>query len=141
MDGRCIRVSISEESHLTIPEGKDAGGPAVLGLALTWSCSSAGSGRDRGGAAGGELDMPPLARDVMLLVTEWLARIVDMLLDVSDEMVDKGRGMYSRTSENSTARARNCSLVLEDLPSVIGMEGVVDVVAGWDVDRSIGGVY
>ena len=38
--------------------------------------------------------------------------------------------MYSRTSENSTARPRNCSLVLEDLTSVIGMEGVVHVVVG-----------
>ena len=32
---------MSAESHLAIPEGKDVGGPAVLGLALTWSCSSA----------------------------------------------------------------------------------------------------
>ena len=51
-----------------------------------------------------------------------------MLLDVSDEMVDKGRGMYSRTSEDSTARDRESSLVLKDLPSVIGTEGVLDVV-------------
>ena len=46
-----------------------------------------------------------------------------MLLDVSEEMVDKGRGMYSRTSEDSTARDRNSSLVLKDLPSIIGMGG------------------
>ena len=41
--------------------------------------------------------------------------------------------MYSRTSEDSTARDRNSSLVLKDLPSVIGMEGFVDVVAGWGI--------
>lgn len=61
---------MSAESHFANPEGKDVGGPAVLGLALTWSCSSAGSGRDRGEGADGELDVPPLTRDVMLLVTE-----------------------------------------------------------------------
>ena len=134
VDGRSIGFLVPEESHRTIPGGKDAEGPIVLGLALTWSCSSAGPGRDRGETAGGGLDVPPLTRDVMLLVTEWLARTVDMLLDVSDEMVDKGRGMYSRTSENSTARDRISSLVLKDLHSVIGTEGVVNVVVGWDMD-------
>lgn len=134
VDGRSIRVFISEVSHLVISGAKDVGGPAVLGLVLTWSCSSAGPGLDRGEAAGGEFDVPPLTRDVMLLVTEWLARTVDMLLDVSDEIVDKGRGMYSRTSENPTARDRESSLVLKGLVSVVGMEGFVDVVVGWDVD-------
>ena len=45
----------------------------------------------------------------MLLVTEFLARIVDMLLDVSDEMVDKGRGMYSRTSGGPNLIAACCA--------------------------------
>ena len=35
-------------------------------------------------------------------------------------------------SETSTVRDRNSSLVLKDSPSVIGTEGVVDVVVGWD---------
>ena len=45
----------------------------------------------------------------MILVTEWLAQIVDMLLDVSDEMVDKGRGMYSRTSGGPNIIAACCT--------------------------------
>ena len=47
--------------------------------------------------------------DVTLFVTEWLARMVDILLDVSEEMVDNGRGMNSRTSDILT-RDRSCPL-------------------------------
>ena len=62
--------------------------------------SSPGVPRSRNGTAHLQIMKSDraLTRDVMLLVTEWPERIVDMLLDVSDEMVDKGRGMYSRTS-------------------------------------------
>ena len=52
--------------------------------------------------AGGGLEVPPLIIDEMLPVREWLARIVDRLLDVSDEMVDSGRGINSIVSENPT---------------------------------------
>ena len=45
----------------------------------------------------------------MLLVTQWLARNVDMLLDLSDETVDKGRGMYSRTSGGPNLIAACCT--------------------------------
>lgn len=46
-----------------------------------------------------------LTTDEMLLATEWLARTVDMLLDVSEEIVDSGRGMYSTEFANR-ARGR-----------------------------------
>lgn len=56
--------------------------------------------------ADGGLGAPPLTRDVMLPVTEWLtewlASTVDRLLDVSDEIVDKGRGINSIVSEKPT---------------------------------------
>ena len=38
--------------------------------------------------------------------------------------------MYSRTSEDSTARDRKFSLVLNDLISIIGLGGLIDVVVG-----------
>ena len=57
---------------------------------------------------------------------------LDVLLDVSDEMVDKAEGcIRGRWRIRPLEIDRNSSLVLKDLPSVIGTEGVVDVVAGW----------
>ena len=50
----------------------------------------------------GGLGAPALTMDVMLPVTEWPARIVDRLLDVSDEMVERGRGINSIVSEKPT---------------------------------------
>lgn len=50
----------------------------------------------------GGLDVLELIIDVILPVREWFGRMVDRLLDVSDEIVDKGRGMNSTVSENST---------------------------------------
>lgn len=46
--------------------------------------------------------MLALMMDVMLPVTEWLARSVDRLLEVSDDIVDRGRGMNSTVSEKPT---------------------------------------
>lgn len=48
------------------------------------------------------LDVLALIIDVILPVREWFCRMVDRLLDVSDEIVDKGRGMNSTVSENPT---------------------------------------
>jgi hypothetical protein len=73
--------------------------------------------------AGGGLCAPALTMDVMLPVTEWLARMVDRLLDVSEEIVDSGRGMNSTVSEKPT-RARGS--VSEAVPRWIG--GLDDLV-------------
>ena len=76
-----------------------------LGLGCIWDVDN--PRRDSGVLAGGGLEAPPLNKDVILLLTEWLARMVDMLLDVSEEIVDRGRGMNSRTSDILT-RDRSC---------------------------------
>lgn len=52
--------------------------------------------------ADGGLEAPALTMDVMLPVTEWPARMVDRVLDVSDEIVERGRGMNSIVSEKPT---------------------------------------
>jgi hypothetical protein len=71
----------------------------------------------------GGLCAPALTMDVMLPVTEWLAKMVDRLLDVSEEIVDSGRGMNSTVSEKPTrARGR----VSEAVPRWIG--GLDDLV-------------
>ena len=51
-------------------------------------------------------ELPPPIMDVILLETECVARTVDILLDVSEEMVDSGLGMNSKTSENPTREGR-----------------------------------
>lgn len=69
---------------------------------LNIDCSIVGSLNDRLDLADGGLEVPPLIIEEMLPVREWLARIVDRLLDVSEEMVDSGRGINSIVSENPT---------------------------------------
>ena len=59
---------------------------------------------------------------------------LDILLDVSDEMVDKAEEcIRGRRRIRPLEIDRNSSLVLKDLSSVIGTEGVIDVVVGWGV--------
>ena len=60
--------------------------------------------------ADGGLEVPPLTMDVILPVTEWEARTVDMELEVSEEIVESGRGMNSMVSENPT-RGRACPVL------------------------------
>lgn len=71
--------------------------------------------------AGGGLEVPVLKKDVILLVSEWLARIVDTLLDVSEEMVDNGRGIYSKTSDILTLE-RSCMSSFDRTSSVCAIK-------------------
>ena len=47
--------------------------------------------------------MPRLAIEFMLLVTEW-PRIVELLLSVSEDIIERGLGITSTMSEKSTVR-------------------------------------
>jgi hypothetical protein len=61
---------------------------------------SAGESKTSGFRAEG--GVPKLSTELMLFVTECEALIVDMELDVSDEIVDSGRGINSSVSEKPT---------------------------------------
>lgn len=77
--------------------------PAVLGLPVLGSLSNATVRGQRPTRAAEGLEAP-LMTDDRLFETEW-PRIVDMVLSVSEEIVERGR-MYSTVSENPT-RARD----------------------------------
>ena len=77
-------------------------GSAVFGLGLDILCSGDVSNSDLPILTVGGLDVPALTMDVILPVTEWLARAVDRLLEVSEDIVDSGRGMYSTVSAKPT---------------------------------------
>ena len=80
----------------------------MFGLALDESCSKVVIRPDLVLKVGCELDeLPPPIIDVILLETEWVARTVDILLEVSEEIVDNGLGMNSNTSENPTREGRS----------------------------------
>jgi len=55
--------------------------------------------------AEGGLDAPRLSIEEMLLLTEW-SRMVENELSVSDDMVDKGLGMYCTSVANPTTLGR-----------------------------------
>lgn len=48
------------------------------------------------------LEASPLTTEVILSVTEWPARTVERLLEVSEDIVESGRRMYSGSLENVT---------------------------------------
>ena len=79
--------------------------------------------------------------DVILFETEWLARTVDMLLDVSEDIVDNGRGMNSKTSENPTREGRGGPVWDDGSTSAADpSDPWVEVAAsGWETDLSSSG--
>lgn len=85
-------------------------------------------------------ELPPPIMDVILLETEWVARTVDILLEVSEEIVDSGRGINSKTSEKPTREGRCgpwgvCSYLSTELSACW-----VDIVtSGWEMDLSSSG--
>lgn len=106
-DGRLNGESNPEKSHCQSWDARGGELPAVFGLALEEPCSSVTLRPDLTLMEDCGLDeLPPPIMDVILLETEWLGRTVDILLDVSEEIVDNGRGMNSKTSENPTREER-----------------------------------
>jgi hypothetical protein len=75
--------------------------PADLGRALPAEYSR-GSSRITLLTAGEGLTEPPLMIEVILPVTECEARTVERELEVSEEIVESGRGMNSTVSEKPT---------------------------------------
>lgn len=76
----------------------------------------------------------------MLPVTEWLARIVDKLLDVSEDMVESGRGMNSTVSEKPT-RVRDGAPTARFSTELVFDDGALALrpTSGWDVDLARNG--
>lgn len=74
---------------------------AVTGLRSA-GASSIGGLRDTGDSI--ILSGKGLARELMLFDSEW-PRTVELLLSVSDDIIDRGRGITSTVSEKSTVLA------------------------------------
>ena len=87
----------------------------------------------------GGLGVPSPLMEVTLPDTEWLCRMVDMLLDVSDDIVESGLVMYSNLSANPTTRGRGMAPVGIDNGTSGGVAGVLTdgavVPSGWDAER------
>ena len=106
-DGRFTGESKPEKSHCQSSDARGGELLPVFGLTLEESCSRVDLRPDLALMVDCGLDeLPPPIMDVILLETEWLGRTVDILLDVSEEIVDNGRGMNSKTSENPTREER-----------------------------------
>lgn len=108
--------------------------PAVLGLVGDVSFSRVVERERRPALAEGGLEVPALVSDDMLPDNEWLRRIVAIELEVSEEIVESGRGMNSNVSEKPTL-ARGCLLSFlgpEVLPTLVGdmllSKGAADAV-------------
>lgn len=107
--------------------------PAVLGLVGDVSFLRVVERERRPALAEGGLDVPALVSDDMLPDNEWLRRIVAIELEVSEEIVESGRGMNSNVSEKPTL-ARGCLLSFlgpETVPTLVGdmlSKGAADAV-------------
>lgn len=85
------------------------------------------------------LGVPSPTIEVTLPEIEWLGRIVDMLLDVSEDIVDNGREMYSNLSANPTIRGRGTAAGGAAEGASGTSTGGISVGAtsafGWEADR------
>ncbi len=110
-------------------------GLVVLGVKCMFSCSPANSVDDILPRVCGEDKVPVSAIEVMLPVTEWLARMVDKLLDVSEDMVESGRGINSTVSEKPT-RVRDGAPTARFSTELVFGGGALalEPTSGWDVD-------
>ena len=87
----------------------------------------------------GGLGVPSPTIEVTLPDTEWLGLIVDILLDVSEDIVDKGRDMYSSLSANPTTLGRGTAAGGADegasgTSTGGGLIGATPA-SGWEADR------
>ena len=87
-------------SSLTLENSSAAS--AVLGLFAAVRSKTGGliGAKDSSGLAGGGLTI-----ELMLFVTEW-PQMVELLRSVSEEIIERGRGITSTRSEKSTVRDR-----------------------------------